>query len=292
MGQPVAHDGQDLVGVGHLAADDEAAIFELFFDDLCADEFAALKVACCFFGHFDDDFAFLGVEPDAVFVLQGLQHVGIGHKVLALRQQAADLAKGKRFEPRVVHSGQVPNTAVVDQFVGLHGFVQLGRLGLATQGFGVFKADGLVRQDGLLQGFEQGLFATVVFKLVTFDKPGAVHTAVEQVFEKVGAERRKQVLHPGQAGKAFEVFEAELAQVTGFEVVVAFGFLQGQESQAFVQVALHSALGHAKLFGKCRGVELVALVELAQDAGEPVGQLVVFFHLKILVSKFVKQCTN
>ncbi len=131
--------GQILLAVGDFAANDEAAVFELFFDGLCADEFAALKVACGFFGHFDDNFTFLGVEPDAVFVLQGLQHVGIGFKGRAMLQQAGDLADSKGFEPLLVGRGQIPNATVVEQFARLHGFVQFGRFSLAAQCFGVSK---------------------------------------------------------------------------------------------------------------------------------------------------------
>lgn len=215
VGDPVADDGEDLVGVGDFAGDDEAAVFLAFVDDLGGDEVAALEVVGGGLGDAQDHFGFVGVEPDAVF---GLQHglvVRLAGEGGGGDAEGLDFAVGVGFELALIDRRQIPHARVVDQFVGLG-------VGVAFDAavFLIAEGDEPVVFDGLFQLGEEQVFALQLFVLMAFDEQRAFQVVAQQLLHKLRIERAKQTRHPRQTRKLRDVLAVEFAKVDGFEAVM------------------------------------------------------------------------
>ena len=270
VGNPVPHDGQDLVGVGDGAGHDEAAVRQRFLDLLAADEFAPLKVARCGLRHFEHHFGLVQVQPDAVFLVQLFHHGRVGGEGVWRHQQPADLAEGIGLELACVHGRQVPDAVLVYQPVGLRAFHHLGAFG-----FAVFEADGAGLLNGIFELLEQGFLAIQLFVVVAPHQQGVLDAAVQDVTQELGAQPGVQALQPSQAGEALHVGHAQGAQAQAVDGVAAVLLFQLQEGKALVQVALNGAQGDAKLFHQGRWVQLFAFIQATQNLCQPQGNRIV-----------------
>ena len=98
MGNPIAHDGQNLVGVSELAGDDEPAVFEFFVDALLGDELAPPEVRGGCGSNGEDGFGLFFVQPDAVFLVEQVEHLLTGSEVLGQWGDGLHLAQGIGFD--------------------------------------------------------------------------------------------------------------------------------------------------------------------------------------------------
>lgn len=146
VGNPLAHGGQYLVDVGHLAGHDQPAVFQLFFNYLVGYQFAAFEVVRHGRGDLQHHFQLFIVQPNVVFCGQGFFNGRVGAESGVGDLQAVDLGKGKRLELVAVFARQIPNTVVVHQFVGL----DVG-VGFWAFVFSVLISDLAAGQNGLLQ---------------------------------------------------------------------------------------------------------------------------------------------
>ena len=200
VGQPVAHGGQNLVGVRNEARDEQATVGQLFFNFLAVNEFAAPEIVRRFAINLEDDFGLFEVEPNAVFFRQRLDDGRVGLEgAFARHQQGADFGEAVRLECPGVAGREVPNAALVDQLVGVDRFDPFFSIG-----FAVTKADRLAALDGLLQLAEAVFEPRQVFVLVSAYLQ-ALQAAVEQVSEQFRAQAWVQALQARHRGKPLHV---------------------------------------------------------------------------------------
>lgn len=254
----------------HPAGDEQAPAFKFFFDYLARNELAPAKVPGSLARDLEQHFGLALAHPDAVLLHQRGVDGRVGRKRVTTDLQAFHLAERVGLEPGAVARRQVPDAAVVDQLVRLHACI-----GLDAFAFLLTKANAPVLQDGFLQAPKVALPLVQVFVVVAPDEKGRLQAAVQDVTQEVVRERRKKTLHSGQGCKAPEVPQAELAQVGGVQEILLACLLQRQESKAFLEVTLDGAHVHRELCSQRLRLEPFALVELAQDPGQPAGKLVV-----------------
>jgi hypothetical protein len=102
-----------------LAADEQAATFQLAHQFLLGQQLAATEVVGNLGGNAEQHFGFFPVEPDVVFVFDIGLNRGIRGKGLFGDAQLTDPAEGKRLELALLGGGQIPDAVFVDQPIGV-----------------------------------------------------------------------------------------------------------------------------------------------------------------------------
>ena len=270
VGQPIAHHGQQLVGVADVGGDEQRSV-GVGVLLLLGQQGAALEVM----GHLGCNTqqhlgGALG-EPHVVFVVDVGVVGGVGGEAAGgVDLQGHHQGHAEILELPAFNRRQVPHAVSVDQPVGLcmARLVFVGEL-----------ADVPLFDGRLQQGKVRALFAQV-FLGGGLHLGGAVGCGRLQLGEQVAqAGVGEQVLCAGQPGVVVQAPGGDGASGRLGELPASVRFVPaafGDATQSLTQVALDGAHIDLKVAGQLALVDVVALVEQREDVREALGQFFSF----------------
>lgn len=147
---------------------------------MTGDELAPTKVASGLRRNFQYHFDLALAQPDGVLLRQRGVNGLVRGEGLAAHLQTLDLAEGVGHKPGAVARGQVPDAAVVDQFVRLH--AHIGFNAFAFMGVG---ANAPAAHDRFFQAAKAFLPAIERFITVAPHQEGQLQAAVKDVAQEV-----------------------------------------------------------------------------------------------------------